>query len=126
MSLGGLVLLAAGCAAATAATPSFDRDIVPILSTRCAICHMTGTEPGNMALTPDDAYGSLVGVKSAITGLTRVVPRSPELSYLVMKIEGTQLSAGGAGVRMPFSAPPLPAETIQLIRDWIGAGAPKN
>jgi len=107
-------------------TPSFARDIAPLLRTRCATCHLTGEEAGNMALPPDVAYESLVGVKSPATGLVRVDPGKPDSSYLIMKLEGTQLSKGGAGARMPFGADPLPAQSIALIKAWIAAGAPKN
>ena len=95
---------------------SFDRDIVPVLSARCANCHMTGTEPGGLALTPDDAYASLVGVKSPEAGLVRVSRGDPERSYLLMKLQGTQLDHGGRGARMPLGAPSLPPQSIQLIR----------
>ncbi len=79
-----------------------------------------------MALYPDAAYANLVGVKSPATGLVRVDPGKPDSSYLIMKLEGTQLNKGGTGVRMPFGAEPLPADTIALIRSWIKAGAPNN
>jgi hypothetical protein len=106
--------------------PSFSSDLVPILRTRCAVCHLTGEEAGNMSLVPDAAYESLVGVKSPTTGLVRVVPGKPDDSYLIMKLEGTHLAKGGSGVRMPFGAEPLSADLLKLFRDWIAAGAPKN
>jgi hypothetical protein len=106
--------------------PSFSADIVPILRSRCAICHLTGEEAGDMSLVPDAAYETLVSVKSPTTGLVRVEPGKPDASYLIMKLEGTHLSKGGSGARMPFGAEPLTAMNIQLIRDWIAAGAPKN
>jgi len=119
------LLALAGIASADDA-PSFKRDIVPVLRTRCATCHLTGNEAGNMALYPDAAYANLVGVKSPTTGLVRVDPGKPESSYLIMKLDGTQLNKGGAGARMPFGADPLPAETIALIASWIKAGAADN
>jgi len=107
-------------------TPGFSADIVPILRSRCAVCHLTGEEAGNMSLVPDAAYENLVGVKSPTTGLVRVEPGKPDASYLIMKLEGTYLSKGGSGARMPFGAEPLSADNIKLIRDWIAAGASKN
>jgi hypothetical protein len=109
-----------------AAAPRFSADIVPILRTRCAVCHLTGEEAGNMSLVPDAAYESLVGVKSPTTGLVRIVPGKPDESYLIMKLEGTHLAKGGTGTRMPFGAEPLSADFIKLFRDWIAAGAPRN
>ena len=43
---------------------SFSRDLVPVLRTNCATCHLTGSEAGNLALHPGAAYKNLVGVQS--------------------------------------------------------------
>ncbi|MFO1377365.1 MAG: hypothetical protein U1F14_10200 [Steroidobacteraceae bacterium] len=111
---------------APAVAVSFSRDIVPVLRTQCATCHMTGQEPGNMALHPGAAYATLVNVKSPVSGLVRVVPGKPEQSYLLMKLQGTHLDHGGKGVRMPFSLPPLPQKVIDQIAAWISQGAKNN
>ena len=113
--------------AAFAADPvSFAKDIAPILKNNCATCHLTGQEAGGMALYPGKAYEFLVNVPSQESKLLRVKPGAPDKSYLIAKLMGTHLDAGGSGTRMPFGAPPLPDQTIQLIRDWIAAGAPNN
>jgi hypothetical protein len=113
--------------AAQAAGPSFSKDLVPILKTQCAICHLTGQEQGNLALPPAKAYASLVNVKSTeAPALTRVTPGQPDKSYLIAKLEGTQIKAGGKGARMPFAGTPLPAAQVKLFRDWIAAGAANN
>lgn len=107
--------------------PSFSKDLVPILKTRCATCHLTGAEVGKLALHPGAAYQSLVNVPSTgAAGLTRVLPGKPEASYLVMKLEGTHIAKGGKGARMPFGAPSLSAEQIGMFKAWIKAGAKKN
>ncbi|GAB3114276.1 hypothetical protein G8770_15020 [Aestuariicella hydrocarbonica] len=106
--------------------PSFSAHVVPILKRRCATCHITGQEPGMMSLVPNKAYQSLVGVKSVESELLRVKAASPDESYLLHKILGSQLSAGGNGERMPFMAPPLSAAQIDTIRSWIESGAPDN
>lgn len=51
--------------------------------------------------------------------LLRVAPGDPDSSYLVQKIEGS----AAVGARMPIGRPPLDAEAITLIRQWIAAGA---
>ncbi len=112
--------------AAPAAAVSFARDVVPVLRTQCATCHMTGKEAGNMALHPGAAYASLVNVKSPVTGLVRVVPGKPERSYMIMKLEGTHLDHGGKGTRMPFGVPPLPQQVTDRIAAWIRQGAKNN
>ena len=47
--------------AATSAV-SFSRDLVPVLKSSCATCHLTGTEAGDLAPHPGAAYKSLVNV----------------------------------------------------------------
>ena len=117
-----------GQAAAVAAEGvSFSEDLVPLLKKRCAICHLTGQEAGNMALHPRAAYSNLVGVPSVqAPAMQRVRSGSPQESYLLHKLEGTHLDAGGTGVRMPYNEPPLDAATIAMFRDWIAAGAAEN
>ena len=105
---------------------SFKRDLVPVLRRSCATCHMTGTEPGHMALHPGAAYRSLVGVASTQSKSLRVKPGAPQQSYLIMKLDGTYLDAGGTGARMPLAAPPLDEATLTRFREWIAAGAPDN
>ena len=110
-----------------AAGPSFSKDLVPILKTQCAICHLTGQEQGNLALPPAKAYGSLVNAKSTeAPAQTRVMPGQPDKSYLIAKLEGKQIAVGGKGARMPFAGAPLAADKIKLFRDWIAAGAANN
>jgi len=117
---------AAKPAAATTAGVSFSRDLVPVLRSQCATCHMTGQEAGNLALHPGAAYASLVNVKSPVVGLVRVVPGKPEQSYLLMKLNGTHLDHGGKGTRMPFGVPPLPQKVVDQFAAWIKAGAKNN
>lgn len=109
-----------------AATVSFSRDLVPVLKSQCAICHLTGQEPGQMALHPKAAYKNLVGVPSVESKLPRVAPGAPDDSYLQRKLEGTHLDAGGNGERMPLAQAPLDAATIAKFRAWIAAGALDN
>ena len=122
--------LSGGTGAGDAPSPdsavSFKQDIVPLLRRACATCHITGTEPGNVALHPGAAYQNLVGVPSVQTDLLRVKPGAPAESYLLLKLEDTHLDAGGTGQRMPFGLAPLDASQIEMIREWIAAGAPDN
>ncbi|MFN4222867.1 MULTISPECIES: hypothetical protein [Novosphingobium] len=149
--LAGAALLAAGCAAvaqepvlpepasaepasaepasaepatAAGASVSYAADIVPLLESQCATCHLTGEEAGGMALVGDMAIASLVGQPAEeAPGLMRVVAGDPDRSYLVMKLEGTHIANGGAGAQMPFGAPPLTAAEIATVRAWIAQGA---
>lgn len=120
------VLLAAAVLALASDQVSFRRDVVPLLKARCAGCHLTGEEPGNMQLHPQAAFRTLVNVPSMGSPLLRVTPGAPDQSYLVRKLEGTHLDVGGRGARMPLDTGPLDPKDIALIRDWIRAGAPDN
>jgi hypothetical protein len=120
------VLVALAMNGAAAESTSFSRDVVPILRVRCATCHLTGAEAGKLALHPKAAHENLVNAPATVSGLIRVKPGAPDESYLVMKLEGAHLDKGGAGARMPFAAPPLRPEQIDLIRRWIAEGANDN
>lgn len=118
-----------GCGAANAGAGSaisFARDIAPVLQNRCATCHLTGQEAGNMALHAGGAYASMVNIPSIESKLLRVKPGFPEQSYLMLKLEGKHLDAGGSGQRMPLAQSPLDEATLGMLRDWITAGALKN
>jgi hypothetical protein len=98
-----------------------------IFQPRCAIatCHDDTSESGDLNLTDDDAYDALFNVppdieSAANQGLLRVDDFDPDNSFLLVKLIGPPL---GEGSRMPLVGDPLSAEEIQLIRDWIAAGA---
>lgn len=123
----GFWLLAACLSSAGASEKvSFSRDLAPVLRNNCATCHLTGQEPGGMKLYPSAAYASLVNVASTESALARVKPGQPEQSYLMHKLDGTHLDVGGAGERMPFSAPQLDEGIRNQIRAWIKSGAKNN
>ena len=105
---------------------SFSKDIKPVLKRKCAVCHLTGKEAGNLALHPRAAWKSLVEKSSGESDHLLVKSGEPDQSYLVMKLEGTHLDNGGSGAQMPFAAPPLAPETIDKIRNWIAEGARDN
>ncbi len=83
-------------------------------------------------LSLDSTYKFVVNVAAnellGGSGLKRVLPSRPDSSYLVHKIQGTQLlpPSLGSGVQMPEAHPPLSKGTINLIRNWILQGAKNN
>jgi hypothetical protein len=123
----------------SATSPSFERDIAPVLEARCARargCH--GEEPTpqvDLDLRRDRAYGQLVGVR-AETGrvrLLRVEPGHPAASLLVQKLTGR--GGPGSGKRMPLdpeSGEPITPTPIaaawvdEVLVRWIEAGSPQN
>jgi mono/diheme cytochrome c family protein len=117
------ILLASVAVGARAGEPSFAGQVLPLLKSRCLVCHMPGGESGGLSLHPRSAYANLVGVRSTQSPLLRVSPGKPEESYLYLKLTGEHLRAGGTGERQPFDEAPLPDEDIDLVRRWIETGA---
>jgi hypothetical protein len=125
-STGGSTPTPSSTGTPSASGASFSKDIQPIFSSSCAICHQGSTPPGGLSLEPGSAYNNLVNVKSSESALMRVAPGSPDKSYLINKLLGTQSQAGGSGSPMPFGASPLPQSQINLIQQWISQGAKNN
>jgi hypothetical protein len=117
--------------------PAFDDEVVPVFADNCS-CHLEdadgttaaeqeGPAPVGSALRLDamTAHDQLVGAPSEqVEGMARVTPQDLDDSYLWRKIHGTHLAAGGSGEAMPRGEQ-LSASDVQILRDWIAAGAPK-
>jgi hypothetical protein len=89
----------------------------------CTKCHIGAGAPEGLQLDADHSYTLLVGVSSVEQpGVLRVAPGDPDDSYIVRKLED---AAGISGEQMPLGGPYLPQSTIDVIRQWITAGAPK-
>ncbi len=88
---------------------SYSAEIQPIFNAHCVSCH-----PGNGGLD----LGSWTGVLDGGSSGPVVVAGNADGSWLVQRLEG----AGGV---MPPSGP-LPAASIQAVRDWIEQGAQDN
>lgn len=97
---------------AAAGPPSFGGDVQPILQDSCSLCH--GTAGGWDASSHESV------VNSGDSG-PAVIPGDPDNSRLAKKLLGTQ----ERGTLMPPGGA-LPARQIQVILDWIAAGAPDN
>ena len=87
---------------------SFAQQVLPIFAERCAACH-----GGRGGLYLDSYEGVMVGGKDGIV----IVPGDPEQSLLIKLVSSGSMPKGGAK---------LAPEQIQLIIDWILAGAPNN
>ena len=67
-----------------------------------------------------NTHAALVNVTSLNEpAFKRVLPGDPNNSYIIHKLEGTQI----VGARMPFGGPFLDQATIDQVRAWIQAGA---
>ena len=98
--------------AQAASTPSFSKDVAPILKKNCVVCHSKGAHKSDLVL---DTYENLM--KGGKHGQA-IVPRDANGSRLIAMLEGK------LNPRMPIDDDPLPSSDIATIRSWINAGAP--
>ena len=117
-----------GNATITVSTPSLASHVQPILSTSCALsgCHAGASPQEGMNLSSGLMHSNTGNVPSNESSLDRIEPGQPDQSYLVHKIQGTQGTVGGSGVRMPFGGAPLSQANIDIIRAWVADGAQDN
>ena len=98
-------------AAGTAAEPLFSKDIKPMLETSCVGCH------GGLKTSKGLDLKSYASLMAGSQNGAVVTAGDPDNSKLVQMIV--------AG-KMPKKGPKLTAEQLQLIKDWIKAGAKDN
>ena len=95
-----------------------------ILEQHCAGggCHSGARPREGLSLQRSDAWSGLVNVPASQCqdGRSLVSPGSPDTSYLMDKILGTNLCSGS---RMPKAGMGLPSADIDAISAWICAGA---
>ena len=86
----------------------------------CTQCHIGASAPQGLRLDAANSYAMLVNVNSnEVPTLKRVNPGNPDQSYIVQKISGN----AAVGGRMPLGQAALQQDRIDLIRQWIAAGA---
>ena len=86
-----------------AAEPGYFHDVRPILQRNCQGCHQPNLKSSNLDLTTYE-------------GLKTGGKRGPAFAVIV------QYLTGELKPQMPLGQPPLPAEQIELIRNWVAAG----
>jgi len=99
-----------------------------IFATSCAGigCHTMGGSLGGLNLDNDGGLRArLLLPSSASGGMPYVTPGDAQLSYLWHKVAGTHIDVGGNGTRMPVSPTPLPEAQLDMLVEWIEAGAPE-
>lgn len=132
---------------AMAATPNYSyaqsgtfNRIYTIFQTQCVSCHSGATPTGGLDLsgTATQVRANLVNVTpqnstAAAKGQKLVKPGQPYQSFLLRKLsngyihewDGGNLDAT-EGSPMPFYNTPLENRDIEIVRQWILAGAPQN
>ncbi len=116
----------------TAGGPRFAAIRSNIFATSCGFgsCHAGSTPAAHLDLRDGDLCGALVGHPSCLFPQKQlVVPGKPELSFLLDKLRGAHLGevpandCADTNEPMPYGAPPLAAEKIAQVEQWIRDGA---
>lgn len=110
-------ILPAGYAQQHNPGPDFARTIRPLLSSKCFACHGPNATQQETTLRLHTAAAATSGADHSAA----VVPGQPDNSELIRRI-----SSSDPDIRMPPAehAEPITADEVQLLRDWISAGAP--
>src|SRR5438034_965996 len=114
--LSGIFLLVPSVAYAQSPAPTYWQDIRPVFRKHCTVCH-SAKNLGELDVSGGLALDTFA---AAIKGSRQPVLRPGESgNSLLVKL----ITSDNAKRRMPLDAPPLPKETIDLIRRWIDGGA---
>lgn len=96
------------------ATVDFKKDIAPILEANCVKCHGAGNDKGELRL--HTAKDMLAGGESGDAFVAGQPDKSEIFTRLLLSDEDEAF--------MPRKSGPLPKPQIDLLREWITAGAP--
>ena len=98
-----------------AAPLDYLRDVKPILTRHCVLCH--GADDPEAAFRADTAKALRAGGDSGISPLATA---AGEESLLLQVVRGEHEDLP----RMPFKKPPLDPAQIAVLQAWVAAGAP--
>jgi hypothetical protein len=91
----------------------FSRDVRPILNQNCMPCHGGVRQKNGISfLFREEALGT------GKSGKRTIVPGKPAESELIARV-----TSSDPDTRMPYHAPPLSPQQIELLRRWIKQGA---
>jgi hypothetical protein len=92
-------------------TVSFSKDIAPILQNTCISCH--GGDRTEKSLDLKTFASLMAGSENGAV----ITPGDAANSLLIQKVQSGN---------MPKRKPKLPADQIQMLVDWVNAGAQNN
>jgi WD40 repeat protein len=104
-------LIAIAIPVSSADDPSYLRDVRPILDRSCTSCHQPASKQSDLDLT------TYAGLQAGGRRGPAFVAGAPEQSLVF------QFITAALEPSMPFGQPPLAANEISTIRDWIKSGA---
>lgn len=92
----------------------------------CSQCHTGAGAPlGVNWSSESDSCANVGNPSGEINSLMEVDSGRPDQSYLMWKLQGAGPNGEAiVGAPMPLNNPPLSADAIQNIRDWISDGTP--
>jgi hypothetical protein len=96
------------------AQTDFNRQIRPILSRHCTVCH----GPDETARQADLRLDTREAATANLGGYAAIVPGDPDASEMIFRISSTDDPMPPAE-----HGPPLSPEEIRLLRQWIAEGA---
>ncbi|MFO0952747.1 MAG: c-type cytochrome domain-containing protein [Isosphaeraceae bacterium] len=115
-----LVALVASPALADDETPTYERDIRPVLAKRCTVCHSAKTVD-NHDVSAGLALDTYESVLKGVPGRAVVVPGKASASPFVARLADTDEDR-----RMPLSDRPLSEGDQKRFARWVDAGAPRG
>lgn len=92
----------------------------------CSQCHTGAGAPlGVNWSSESDSCANVGNASGEINSLMEVDSGRPDQSYLIWKVQGAGPNGEAiVAAQMPLNNPPLSAEAIQNMRDWISDGTP--
>jgi len=134
LTMGEIASVRTWIAAGATQSPQFLAEVVPIIGNtgrfagatvglgKCQYCHYAGAPQGPDLTDPFGPNG-LVNVDASYrAGAVRVVPGDPVASFLMTKLEATEVT-GDFGAPMPRQYDRLTASQVDRVRQWIDEGA---
>lgn len=94
-----------------------------VFNDSCIGHHGDHATDADLDLRDGQSFSNLVNRQSIQVALDLVEPNDAENSYLIHKLDGR---AGIVGDRMPPAGPFLSQADIDVIKQWINAGAQNN
>jgi len=131
-----LAATAAACTTDAPEAPTFEAVMTRVIEPGCTFssCHAAPTKAAQLDLTPERVCDTLINKPSCLfPDRMRVVPGHPEESFFFHKLTGEGLheaptgsdcsSATTTNQIMPYGAKGLGDDAIELVHNWIIAGA---
>ena len=105
---------------------AFRHDVAPIFAQSCVYCHHTGSATAIDFTHPFDPAMGIIGRPNSwmLARASMIVdPGNLSNSFLIDKVERTDLDVHVEGNHMPWGPPRVTAEELAAVRQWVMDGA---